>query len=184
LEAGQYSCRLANVAGHRLGTAEVGSALVASYAAIDPDAQIASLDKRAATERAEHDTRVTLGAAVDLTDMVAGLIAVGSRTDDERSLDAQQDLEREAQRRVEDDDYESTVADLQCRLAARPDRGRGLPGVLLEMAGEAEEVIGAPVDFVLQTSLERSGNRLARVLWRLTSAAQNGAEAARSRAYA
>ena len=35
-------------------------------------------------------------------------------------------------------------------------------GVLLEMAGEAEEVIGAPVDFVLKSSLERSGNRLAR----------------------
>jgi hypothetical protein len=173
------------VAGHRLGTAEVGSALVASYAAIDPDAQIASLDKRAATERAEHDTRVTLGAAVDLTDMVAGLIAVGSRTDDERSLDAQQDLEREAQRRVEDDDYESTVADLQCRLAARPDRGRGLPH--RRSAGDGRRGRGGdrrPVDFVLQTSLERSGNRLARVLWRLTSAAQNGAEAARSRAYA
>jgi hypothetical protein len=30
------------------------------------------------------------------------------------------------------------------------------------MAGEAEEVIGAPVDFVLQASLEKSGNRLAR----------------------
>ena len=84
-----------------------------SYAAIDPDAQIASLDRRAATEKAEHDTRVALGAAVDLTDMVAGLITSGSRTDDERSLDAQRDLEREAQRRVEDDDYESTVADLE-----------------------------------------------------------------------
>jgi len=35
-------------------------------------------------------------------------------------------------------------------------------GVLLEMAGEAEEVIGAPVDFVLRASLEKSGNRTAR----------------------
>ena len=33
---------------------------------------------------------------------------------------------------------------------------------LLEMAGEAEEVVGAPVDFVLRPSLERSSNRLAR----------------------
>ena len=33
---------------------------------------------------------------------------------------------------------------------------------LLEMAGEAEEVAGAPVDFVLRTSLERSPNRFAR----------------------
>ena len=33
---------------------------------------------------------------------------------------------------------------------------------LLEMAGEAEEVVGAPVDFVLRPSLEQSPNRLAR----------------------
>jgi predicted nucleotidyltransferase len=35
-------------------------------------------------------------------------------------------------------------------------------GELLEMAGEAEELAGAPVDFVLRESLERSSNRLAR----------------------
>ena len=33
---------------------------------------------------------------------------------------------------------------------------------LLEMAGEAEEVVGAPVDFVLRSSLEKSPNRCAR----------------------
>ena len=33
---------------------------------------------------------------------------------------------------------------------------------LLEMAGEAEEVVGAPVDFVLRQSLEKSPNRFAR----------------------
>jgi uncharacterized protein len=33
---------------------------------------------------------------------------------------------------------------------------------LLEMAGEAEEIIGAPVDFVLRPNLERSPNRFAR----------------------
>ena len=33
---------------------------------------------------------------------------------------------------------------------------------LLEMAGEAEELVGAPVDFVLRSSLEQSPNRLAR----------------------
>ena len=33
---------------------------------------------------------------------------------------------------------------------------------LLEMAGEAEELVGAPVDFVLRPSLEKSLNRLAR----------------------
>ena len=33
---------------------------------------------------------------------------------------------------------------------------------LLEMAGEAEELVGAPVDFVLRPSLERSPNRFAR----------------------
>jgi len=33
---------------------------------------------------------------------------------------------------------------------------------LLEMAGEAEELIGAPVDFVLRQSLEKSPNRFAR----------------------
>ena len=34
--------------------------------------------------------------------------------------------------------------------------------VLLEMAGEAEETVGAPVDFVLHASLEKSLNRFAR----------------------
>jgi hypothetical protein len=33
---------------------------------------------------------------------------------------------------------------------------------LLEMAGEAEELVGAPVDFVLRTSLEKSPNRFSR----------------------
>jgi len=33
---------------------------------------------------------------------------------------------------------------------------------LLEMAGEAEELVGVPVDFVLRSSLEKSPNRLAR----------------------
>jgi predicted nucleotidyltransferase len=33
---------------------------------------------------------------------------------------------------------------------------------LLEMAGEAEELVGAPVDFVLRRSVEKSPNRLAR----------------------
>jgi hypothetical protein len=33
---------------------------------------------------------------------------------------------------------------------------------LLEMAGEVEEFLGAPVDFVLRPSLEKSPNRFAR----------------------
>jgi hypothetical protein len=33
---------------------------------------------------------------------------------------------------------------------------------LLEMAGEAEEMVGVPVDFVLRSSLEKSPNRFAR----------------------
>ena len=33
---------------------------------------------------------------------------------------------------------------------------------LLEMAGEAEELVGRPVDFVLRPSLEKSQNRFAR----------------------
>jgi len=33
---------------------------------------------------------------------------------------------------------------------------------LLEMAGEAEELVGAPLDFVLRPSLEKSPNRFAR----------------------
>lgn len=33
---------------------------------------------------------------------------------------------------------------------------------LLEMAGEAEEIVGAPVDFVLRSSLEKSDNQFAR----------------------
>jgi predicted nucleotidyltransferase len=33
---------------------------------------------------------------------------------------------------------------------------------LIEMAGEAEELVGAPVDFVLRSSLEKSPNRFAR----------------------
>ena len=33
---------------------------------------------------------------------------------------------------------------------------------LLDMAGEAEEIAGAPVDFVLRRSVEKSSNRFAR----------------------
>jgi len=33
---------------------------------------------------------------------------------------------------------------------------------LLEMAGEVEELVGSPVDFVLRPSLEKSPNRFAR----------------------
>jgi predicted nucleotidyltransferase len=33
---------------------------------------------------------------------------------------------------------------------------------LLEIAGEVEELVGAPVDFVLRSSLEKSPNRFAR----------------------
>jgi len=35
-------------------------------------------------------------------------------------------------------------------------------GDLLEMAGEVEELVGRPVDFVLRASLEKSPNRFAR----------------------
>ena len=35
-------------------------------------------------------------------------------------------------------------------------------GTLLEMAGEVEELIGTPVDFVLRSSLDASPNRFAR----------------------
>jgi predicted nucleotidyltransferase len=43
------------------------------------------------------------------------------------------------------------------------DESRPSPaGGLLEMAGEAEELVGAPVDFVLRRSIERSPNRFAR----------------------
>jgi predicted nucleotidyltransferase len=35
-------------------------------------------------------------------------------------------------------------------------------GELLEMAGEAEEIAGLPVDFVLRDAIERSPNRFAR----------------------
>ena len=33
---------------------------------------------------------------------------------------------------------------------------------LLEMAGEAEELVGRPIDFVMRPSLEKSPNRFAR----------------------
>ena len=33
---------------------------------------------------------------------------------------------------------------------------------LLDIAGEAEELVGVPVDFVLRTSLDKSSNRFAR----------------------
>ncbi len=40
--------------------------------------------------------------------------------------------------------------------------GRRPTSDLLEMAGEAEELIGAPVDFVLRPALDRSPNRFTR----------------------
>ena len=48
-------------------------------------------------------------------------------------------------------------------LLATFDEGVPIPtGELLEMAGEAEELVGRPVDFVLRRSIENSPNRFAR----------------------
>ena len=47
-------------------------------------------------------------------------------------------------------------------LVTLDDPARVSTAELLEMAGEAEEVVGAPVDFVLRSSLEKSPNRCAR----------------------
>jgi predicted nucleotidyltransferase len=47
-------------------------------------------------------------------------------------------------------------------LVTTDDSHRPLTGELLEMAGEAEELIGAPVEFVLRQSLEKWRNRYAR----------------------
>jgi len=48
-------------------------------------------------------------------------------------------------------------------MLVTPDESRPLSTAdLIEMAGEAEEVVGAPVDFVLRGSLDKSRNRSAR----------------------
>jgi len=47
-------------------------------------------------------------------------------------------------------------------LVTLDDSAQGSVAELLEMAGEAEEILGAPVDFVLRPYLERSPNRFAR----------------------
>ena len=47
-------------------------------------------------------------------------------------------------------------------LVTFDDSKRLSTGDVLEMAGEAEELVGAPVDFVLRQSLEESPNRFAR----------------------
>ena len=47
-------------------------------------------------------------------------------------------------------------------LATLEDPSRVAPGELFEMAGEAEELAGRPVDFVLRDRLEVSKNRQAR----------------------
>ncbi len=55
----------------------------------------------------------------------------------------------------------TTASDLD--LLVTPDEGHPpSTAELLEMAGEAEELAGTPVDFVLRPSLERSPNRFAR----------------------
>lgn len=64
-------------------------------------------------------------------------------------------------------------------LLVTPDESRSpSTSELLEMAGEAEELIGVPVDFVLRSSLEQSPNRFAREhilchrrlrVWKLTN---------------
>jgi uncharacterized protein len=55
----------------------------------------------------------------------------------------------------------TTTTDSDVDLLVTLER-RAEVGELLEMAGEAEEIAGAPVDFVLRESLERSSNRFAR----------------------
>jgi uncharacterized protein len=47
-------------------------------------------------------------------------------------------------------------------LVTLPESASVSTAELLEMAGEAEELVGRPVDFVLRHSLEKSPNRFAR----------------------
>lgn len=47
-------------------------------------------------------------------------------------------------------------------LATLDDSAAVSTAELLEMAGEAEELVGRPVDFVVRSSLEKSPNRFAR----------------------
>jgi predicted nucleotidyltransferase len=58
---------------------------------------------------------------------------------------------------------EQTASDSDVDLLVTLGEGKAVSTAdLLEMAGEAEELVGAPVDFVLRTSLEKSPNCFAR----------------------
>jgi predicted nucleotidyltransferase len=55
------------------------------------------------------------------------------------------------------------AAESDVDLLVTLDESRPIPTAeLLEMAGEAEELVGRPVDFVLRRSVEKSQNRFAR----------------------
>lgn len=51
----------------------------------------------------------------------------------------------------------TSVSDVDLLVTLEPSR-EVTTDELLEMAGEAEELLGVPVDFVLRRSLENSGN--------------------------
>jgi hypothetical protein len=57
--------------------------------------------------------------------------------------------------------HASSTSDVDL-LVTLPESNSVSTADLLEMAGEAEELIGRPVDFVLRHALEKSPNRFAR----------------------
>lgn len=99
---------------HRLsmksGDATVG--LTQKFAAINPEGQLALLDKASASEEARHQTMVALETIAEVADLVGDVAASGERTAEEEDRDERRDFERAASRHMEDVEYENTITNL------------------------------------------------------------------------
>lgn len=86
--------------------------LARPVAAVDPESELAQLDKWASAQQSSHEMNSMMNALGEVLDVAADIAEAGSRTDEEKSLDAQQDLGRAVERQNERQDHAATMTNL------------------------------------------------------------------------
>jgi len=91
---------------------ELRAALRHPYPAVDPEAQLARIDKYLSAIEAGHATGRVLDAIGGLGNAVLEVAEAGTRTEADQERDAQLDLERACERHEADEAHESAIATL------------------------------------------------------------------------
>jgi hypothetical protein len=132
------------------------------YTAMDPEAEILRIDRRASTQRAQHEARATFDVVTDLVEVVADLSEPGPQDSDEAGRGAvESDAESEV-RFFEDASHERTLRDL-----ARERRYWASRALRRTHLAHAEAIAGtlslpgAPIRRAREGDF-RGGNRLSR----------------------